>query len=70
MGRREEISRELDQLAIEIEQDALRAHGEHAPKIVLAPDMHVLVEIIIPQHASSGLQIRISTQRADDGGTS
>ncbi len=70
MGRREEISTELDQLANEIEKDALRARDEHAPKIVSVLDMHLLVEIVIPRHASTRLQIRVSTNPVTDGGPS
>lgn len=75
MGRREEINKELDQLAIEIEKDAVLARGDHAAKFVSAPDTHmpdthILLDIVIPQRASTRLQIRISTDPVEDGGPS
>ncbi|MFP3562957.1 hypothetical protein [Paraburkholderia sp. SIMBA_030] len=70
MGRREEIRKELDQLAIEIEKDSMLARCEHAAKNRPALETHLLLDIAIPQNAPTRLQIRISTQPADDGETS
>ena len=70
MGRREKVSKELDQLASEIEKDAALAHGRHAPKIVSTRDTHILLEITIPKHAPTGLQIRISTGSIDNSWSS
>ncbi|REE18589.1 hypothetical protein B0G76_1715 [Paraburkholderia sp. BL23I1N1] len=67
MGRREEISKELDELAIEIEKDALLARGRQAAKIALAPETHIRLEFVIGQHAPTSVQICISTEPADDG---
>ncbi|MBR8030097.1 hypothetical protein KDX27_41325 [Burkholderia cenocepacia] len=70
MGRREDINKELDQLAIEIEKDAVLARYEHAAKNRPALETHLLLDIVIPQNAQTRLQIRISTQPVDDGETS
>ncbi|REE18174.1 hypothetical protein B0G71_1171 [Paraburkholderia sp. BL27I4N3] len=68
MGRPEEISKEFDQLASEIEKDALLAHGGQAAKTVSAPETHIRLELVIAQHAPTRVQIRISTEPVDDGG--
>ncbi|WP_343671363.1 hypothetical protein [Paraburkholderia heleia] len=70
MGRREDINKELDQLAIEIEKDAMLARYEHAAKNRPALATDLLLDIVIPQNAQTRLQIRISTQPVDDGETS
>ncbi|MGF6304726.1 MULTISPECIES: hypothetical protein [Paraburkholderia] len=70
MGRREEISKELDQLATEIEKDALLARGGHAAKIPSAPDIHIRLELVIAQQVPIGFQIHLSTEPVDDGGPS
>lgn len=66
MGRREEISKELDQLASEIEKEALPSRGEQAAKVVSARDTHIRLELVVTQHAPTSVQIRISTEPADD----
>lgn len=70
MGRREEISKELDQLVTEIEKDNLPARGKRPAKTPSTPQTHIRLELVIAQHAPSGFQIRISMEPVDDGGPS
>ncbi|MEX3828713.1 hypothetical protein AB3X91_17240 [Paraburkholderia sp. BR14263] len=67
MGRREEISEELNQLAGEIEKDMLRRRGKRAANPPSMPETHVRLELFITQHPPSGFRIHISMEPRDDG---
>ncbi|MEM5435881.1 hypothetical protein [Paraburkholderia diazotrophica] len=67
MGRREEISEELDQLAGEIEKDILRRRGERAANLPSIPETHIRLELFIAQPPPSGFQIHISMERRGNG---
>lgn len=67
MGRREEVSKELDQLASEIEKDALLARSGLAATIPSATETHVRLELVIARHGPIDLHIRLSTAPVEDG---
>ncbi|MEM5440197.1 hypothetical protein [Paraburkholderia diazotrophica] len=66
MGRREEISEELDQLAGEIEKDILRRRVERAAHLPSIPETHIRLELFVTQHPPSGFRIHISMEPRDD----